>query len=171
MDSDQIFDIMTKYGSSREFLGVFARDNIPLKSIHYPCAFIVNTMPHTHEGEHWVAVYKNDENIGCFFDSFGMNPRHEEFLDCMSFCKDWDYNSTAFQSPFTTVCGQYCIFFLLHKMNGYSLLDISQFLEHNEFESGDMLVHQFVDSLDPDVDKQPLISYPFIFKQISNIMT
>lgn len=89
-------------------------------------------MPHTHDGEHCFAIYKNNENKGYLFDSFGSTPHFTEFLDCMSFCDDWEYNSIAFHA--------------LHIMNGYSPKEIQTFLQHNDYETSDFLVHDFVSS-------------------------
>lgn len=168
MDSEQIYRIMTDYAYENEFLGVFARDNIPLRSMHYPCGLIINTMPHNHNGEHWVAIYKDEYNKGFYFDSFGRNPHFDEFYDCLNFCDDWSYNKQQFQSIFTDVCGQYAIFFLLHKMHGYNSEEITHLIQNNCYTSNDLYMFNFVRLLTPS--QTPNI-FPFSFKQISKIVS
>ena len=172
MDSIQIHAILTKdvNASSCGYLGVFSLDTIPLGAIHYPCALVCNTKPKNHQGEHWVAIIKDSDNHGFYFDSFGMPPCLPEFIDCMNFCATWDYNKQQLQSPFTTVCGQYCIFYLLYSFRGYSMENIIYLLNEGDFESNDILVHSFVAARYPNLTDKEYTTYPFIFKQISQIL-
>ena len=56
-------DIKTK----QLFLGVFARDELPLIQ-KYPSCLIFNSKPRSNEGEHWLAIYF-DANKRCYFFS------------------------------------------------------------------------------------------------------
>ena len=55
---------------------------------------------------------------GDFFDSYGKHPIHynKYFLDFMNRnAVEWEHNKIQLQSAFSTVCGQYCIYFLYHR--------------------------------------------------------
>jgi len=62
----------------KEFLGTFSCDTIP-KINNFPSSFIVNTQPSGKGGEHWVAIYINNERKGEYFDSYGFKPLNKEF--------------------------------------------------------------------------------------------
>ena len=49
------------------FLGVFARDELPL-NLDYPCCFVCNTAPRSNAGEHWLAFFYNDRGFCNFFE-------------------------------------------------------------------------------------------------------
>ena len=50
------------------FLGVFARDKLP--SLKKNCCLVLNTHTHEKPGEHWLAIYVDENGFGEFFDSF-----------------------------------------------------------------------------------------------------
>src|SRR5436190_570251 len=63
---------------------VYASDLLPASQILPSTAYVVNTMPHTHDGEHWVLIYlppSADVGGGIieFFDSFGRPPYLSEY--------------------------------------------------------------------------------------------
>lgn len=108
---------------SPSFLGVFAKDQIPLK-IRFPSAFIVNTQSSWQNGEHWVAFYFSSEKEADFFDSFGRHPEyfgHEKYLK--NTASKWRYNPLQLQSYVSHICGYYCVLFLLYRSRGFSLDD------------------------------------------------
>ena len=72
MDTREIYEYMQGYS---QFLGVYAINHIPDKH-QRPCSLIVNTDPCTAPGEHWVAIFLNNDLTGEYFDSFGLPPLH-----------------------------------------------------------------------------------------------
>ena len=103
------------------FLGVFARDKIPLK-IKYPSCFIINTHTSSKQGEHWLSIYYNKNGEAEFFDSYGNHPSYyqlESYLDKTS--SKWTYNRKQIQSVISDFCGHYCVLFILHKCRNMSL--------------------------------------------------
>lgn len=107
----------------QQLVGVFAADNLPRAFVR-PGILIANTDPRSKPGRHWVAMYIDDKGRGEFFDSFGMAPqvnKHRDFLDRNSFI--WTYNTYELQGYTSTVCGEYCVLYLLHKARGLSLQD------------------------------------------------
>ena len=114
-----------------EYLGVFAADQIPLEKIKLCNAnfFVLNTDPSSQSGTHWVACFKhsynsvsflqsniisNPENILEFFDSFAKSPNYYKF----SFPPNLEIvkGHSQLQSNYSSVCGQYCIYFLFQRV-------------------------------------------------------
>ena len=114
-----------------EYLGVFASDQIPLEKIKLRNAnfFVLNTDPSSQSGTHWVACFKHAsnsisylqnnilskrENILEFFDSFGKSPTYYKF----SFPQNLEIvlGHSQLQSNYSSVCGQYCIYFLFQRI-------------------------------------------------------
>jgi len=64
--------------SNRIFRGVFARDQLENVSLdRYPIAFVVNTDKSSGPGEHWVAIFIDQNGRGYYFDSYGRPPLKE----------------------------------------------------------------------------------------------
>ena len=61
------------------FKGTFSCDAIPKIKYKQPIAIIINTDPSYKPGEHWVALFINN-NIAEYFDSFGGKPIKEIYI-------------------------------------------------------------------------------------------
>ena len=95
---------------------VVAKDTLPEVVSTYPSAFVCNTHDSDQPGEHWVAMYVDE--IGDYFDPYGQKPQHAEFTNFMNeHCSQWSSNDHILQSPISTVCGQYCVAFLMLTMS------------------------------------------------------
>ncbi|GIX79477.1 uncharacterized protein CDAR_38391 [Caerostris darwini] len=98
------------------FLGVFAADGIPsLDQIDDMAAIIVNTHSSGQPGEHWLLmVFSKARRYLDFFDSFGRHPDefYPHIANFVSTFPEVGWNTFPFQSPETSVCGYYCIFYL-----------------------------------------------------------
>lgn len=108
--------------ATSNFAGVFASDTLPHRLHHKPCLLIVNTDPIFKPGTHWLAIHIDREGRGTFFDSYGFPPyipNIKRFLNRM--CTSWKYNHIDLQNLGSTVCGQYCVMFLLYQAHGFSL--------------------------------------------------
>ena len=96
-------------------------------------------------GTHWIAIYFNEQMKGEFFDSYGKYPVHcnKQFLDFMNRnAVEWEHK-IHLQSAFTTVCGQYCIYFLYHRCRKSSISStVNSFV--NDKLRKDQLVYDFV---------------------------
>ena len=177
MDARQIWSILSSDSSVQQtnFLGVFPLDHIPKEALNsFPCSFVVNTKPHTHPGEHWVAVIKTDENRGVFFDSYGNPPSYlEEVLDVLDHCDDWTYNPTALQSLYSSVCGQYSIFFLTHFARGFTLEHIVFLLnDMGDRCANDAFIYNYIKTKYQKYlhnTELYIIDLPLIFNQIASI--
>jgi hypothetical protein len=125
MDGSQITRILRSDPCTQSiFRGVFACDMLPKGKFTYPSAFVCNTDPHSKPGQHWVAIYLDNDGCGEYFDSYGLAPDDDilpiytqKYLKTFlqKHTTSWTYNTTSLQNPVTAVCGQYCVFYLLHR--------------------------------------------------------
>jgi len=146
MDTQQIIEILSKNVKTKHsFLGVFASDQLPSTIPHYPVCFVANTDKSSEEGSHWVAFYVNSPTSICFFDSYGNPPMYFEggISRYVEYYEDLEFNPMRLQSNVTSVCGQYCIYYLYAKCNDCSLNDILLSFIPNQL-CNDRKVHHFV---------------------------
>jgi len=146
MRTDDIQNILSQSLSHTRthFLGVFALDQIPSSFSHYPCAYVANTDPSSRKGQHWVAFYHHSPTRLEFFDSYGQPPQSYNF-PFPSHITSLKYNSYPLQSMISSVCGQYCIYFLYHRSHQSTLARIVHNLRASN--NPDQLVHLFVRKL------------------------
>lgn len=139
MNTEEIVSVLTqdRYVSPI-FRGVYPVNRLP--SIG-DGAFVINTAPDSHPGLHWIAVFVKGAKVE-YFDSYGGEPSHR--LRRWIGKRKWTTNPIPLQSPLTSVCGQYCIYYLLHRARGIELntllMDFGSDLDDN-----DKLVYDFVD--------------------------
>ena len=128
------------------FLGVFAADELPSEFdvSNKPRCLIANTDPSSEVGSHWVAFYiipfsKRYE----FFDSYAIHP-----LIYFPNLKNNPsmINPLSLQRLNSSVCGQYCIYYLYLRMLGHqNLTSILRSFDH--YSHPDQIVKSFVDRL------------------------
>lgn len=125
--------------------GVYSADKLPKAIKNLPTAFVANTDPSHKPGQHWIAVYISEDGNGEYFDSYGQPPHgYPEFVSFLrKNCTTWIYNSKRLQDYFSTVCGQYCLFYLLHRCRGWSLDTITG-LFSNDRRDNDQQVNDFI---------------------------
>ena len=127
MNTSEINDILRNDKICKSiFKGVFPADKI-------------STQP----GRHWCSIYINqyDRNRE-FFDSYGNHPSYygKRFVDFLNrHCKRWTYNQSGLQGPLSATCGQYCIFYLLHRCKGIPLHDIVNMFTHDKELNDEMV--------------------------------
>ena len=84
--------------------------------------FVVNYDQDTHEGSHWVILHKDQKNGNEYFDSYGKPPLLkvlEKFLR-----EEYTCSIKRIQHPMSTVCGQYCLFFIYMRCKGWCMKKI-----------------------------------------------
>lgn len=123
-------------------LGVFPFDKIPDKYDHRPLGLIINIDNSEQAGRHWIAVYFDSHGLGELFDSYGNSPEYFGLKSSLN------YNDVRLQSPFSDVCGQYCIFFLLHRCRGITMKEIVERFSNN-VNKNDSFVRQYVHNVFP----------------------
>ena len=120
------------------FRGVYPIDQLPTIR---DGAYVINTAPHNHEGLHWLAILIKNDNIE-YFDSYGGEPPAK--LLRWGKKKQWTINPVQLQSPLTSVCGQYCIYYLFHRARGIDLrILLNDF--GSDVDDNDKLVYDFVE--------------------------
>ena len=143
MNSQQLRKVMNsdRFGQVY-FRGVFASDELKKQNVtQFPCGYIVNTDPSHKPGSHWAAFYFDKNKNGHFFCSYGKSPNEYKFdnwIDGNS--KSWTYNEQRLQSDWSTVCGQYCLYYLLHAFRNISIRDNFT----RDYDLNDIWVDKFI---------------------------
>ena len=130
-------------GSRGVWQGVFPRNKVP-RRVPRPSTYIFNTDPDRRAGEHWVAVHVDRHGLGEYFDSYGLPPYHMEFYTFLERnTKKWRYSGKQIQGLNASTCGDFCVYFLVLKMQGFKMKDI---LSHfgNDTRVNSSLVKNFV---------------------------
>ena len=123
--------------------GVFPLDLMP-PSRGRPECMVVNLDPQNKPGSHWIAIYINQDGFGEFFDSYGRCPEKKEIKNYLKKnCKDWTVNEKLLQSPLSSTCGQYCIYFLYHRVYGVPMHRIVEVFS-SDLNKNDFLVSEWV---------------------------
>lgn len=129
--------------SQKYFLGVLSRDELPTKIYKYPCCFILNTEKRNEPGEHWLAIFYNENQQATFFDPCGFSPAMyglQSYLENTS--KNWTFNKKRIQSFTSNLCGEICLFFIYFKSRNYSL-DYFNSLFSNDYSKNEKLILNF----------------------------
>ena len=121
MQTDQISHLLSRDPMMCPY-DVVAKDGLPEIIDTYPTAIVCNTHDADQPGEHWIAMYVDTKRRGDYFDPYGLEPQHIEFTNFMNeHCSEWAPNDRTLQSPMSTVCGQYCVAFLLLRCRNVSM--------------------------------------------------
>lgn len=112
MYSNQIEKVAREKLKIKGFLGVYSLDKLPVHLPSPPYRFIVNTHTSNLPGEHWLAVSGEKTGKIYVFDPMGFfyPPLLVQYLAKLR--KPLIFNKTAYQSPSSRECGQYCLSWL-----------------------------------------------------------
>ena len=122
MLASEIISKLEKTIFKKYFAGIFSRDNIPrnLKDKHF---IILNTDIKSGVGLHWYTVVRVNDLIECF-DSLGIRDDQKNFI-CSNFnfkgISHVTFNTTQIQPSFSTLCGQYVLFYLFERYHNLDL--------------------------------------------------
>ena len=138
------FDILKAITSDEyarfDFKGVVPRDKLPQKP-SYPSSIIVNTHKSNQSGEHWLALYYDENGMCSFFDSFGMHPDFYSLKDYIEkTSRHWEFNNKQLQSFNSVTCGHYCIYFILLKSRRFKLKEILELFDRKNFNLNDFRI-------------------------------
>jgi len=113
--------INKKLQKFKHFRGVYSWDCIPYK-LKAPSSLVVNLDSHVQRGSHWIAIFvgKNVE----YFDSFLRPPPKRILKELKRFKKKIVYNRFMIQSPVSTACGMFIIWFIRMRDQGYTFRQI-----------------------------------------------
>ena len=102
---------------------------------------ISNTLPSDIFGEHWIAIYVNDDgHYGEYFDSFGRAACgvFERYMN--EHCSAWTFNRKQLQSAISSFCGHYCACFCILRSRGVDMLRYFT----NDTGLNDVVVHELI---------------------------
>lgn len=143
------------------FEGVYARNQLPNLS-KFPTALIANTDVSTGPGKHWVGMYFGTEGRPMYFDSYGLPPQQPEFVKYLG--STYEQNDIQLQSPFSSTCGQYTVYFVAMACRGCSMREIREPFTGRDCGGNDALVTRFVNN-NYDV-KTAMYDFDYLIKQI-----
>ena len=165
MNSRQLYLILQSKVDN--FCGVFPADKVPKKLSKFPVCLVVNTDPSSQPGTHWLAAYIDSMGRGEQFDSFGRVPAKNSPLSQLltaSCGSKWHYNEERIQEYCSSVCGHYCIYFLLQRNRGVPMSEIIRVFSERDYAENDSLITDWVnDHFDIDTDTYNL---DFILNQV-----
>lgn len=87
-------------------------------NVNKPSMFVVNTDQSNQPGSHWICFYFPETGSAEFFDSLGKPPEHyhkyfKSFL--ITYGSSYVHNLQRIQDYNSSLCGEYCIYFLVHR--------------------------------------------------------
>ena len=114
-----------------------------LNHLPHPSASVINTDPSTKPGQHWVAVYITRDGVGEYFDSYRQPPSLSSITTFLKQnTRQTVHNRTNLQGPLSAVCGQYSMFFLLHRCRNIHMDTIVGFFSTDK-GGNDVAVNDF----------------------------
>jgi len=132
----------------KHFLGTFAINEMP-KKMNPKSFFVCNTDPSYLSGKHWLAFVKLDDKYCEIFDSLGVKineiQAHFNFNERINFI----YNTNAFQSPDSILCGKFVVTFIVERMLNQTM-EFDELLENifcDDQKKNDEIVTNFCNSL------------------------
>ena len=129
------------------FTDVLPSDRLPREIRKRPRGYILNTDASDMPGSHWIAMYLTEDGKGEFWDSYFQAPgfynqNFTQFLD--KHCGTFTWNRRILQAPSSDVCGQYTLFFALHRCRRIPMSTIANMFTGSK-EWNDELVRDFID--------------------------
>ena len=164
MDTDELYSI-AKCDLGDAFGGVFPADAIPDPTAASGFCFIANVDPARENGSHWVAFHKSDvDAVTEYFCSYG-EPMPDIWNRRMPRGSYRDVVGSQLQSTGTSVCGQYCLYYLKQRVKlGRSTRQILRDFTKDTY-ANDRLVNAWLKSRHA-VDL-PIYDMNFIAQQIA----
>ena len=106
------------------FIGIFANNRLPSEISAggrggKPLALIANTDPSHKPGKHWVAYFFTD-TTAYYFDSYGLPPSTTSLRKLLTKHRQRQLVFGRRIQGNGKVCGQYCMYFLLAMVYGYT---------------------------------------------------
>ena len=131
--------IKDKY-ARKNFCGIFPIDHLPKIKLTHDCSFIVNTDYSTGRGIHWVAIFAPKNGIIEYFDPFGKKPVNEEIFEFIKLnSPDYIFNKKQIQNLSSMKCGLFCIFYILTRSRGISMIKSTEFFNNISYLNDDLI--------------------------------
>ena len=123
------------------FRGIYSRDNLPDK-IHKLETGIINLDDSMGGGSHCICYRNVDKQYCEYFDPFGLIMPNEIKNYLKTSGKKLVYSSDEIQERDSVLCGYWCLYYLLERQKGTSLLDV---IHNPKFSFTNQLInHQFL---------------------------
>jgi hypothetical protein len=148
MNNLQIDKILKVHPSSKRiFIETMPCDKSPQEVQSYPYAYVLNTDYSVGPGIHWVALFVLSEDQAEYFDSFGMPPNDciKKFLEKFQIIKRSTIRLQAYSS---SVCGQYCIYFMIRRCAGERFEKIINTLKNINANNRDAFIRQYANLIE-----------------------
>ena len=114
----------------RYFRSIYSRDRLPDQIRKKECG-IINLDSIEGEGTHWVCYRNIDENMVAYFDPFGLIMPHEIHHYLATSGKKVIFSQDEIQNRDTVLCGYWCLYYLIERQKGKSVLDV---IHHEDFD-------------------------------------
>ena len=138
-----IDDLGIKY-----FRSIYSRDRLPDQIRKKECG-IINLDSIEGQGTHWVCYRNIDKQMVEYFDPFGLIIPHEIHHYLAKSGKKVIFSQDEIQKRDTVLCGCWCLYYLIERQKGKSILDI---IHHEDFDSDNsdfikdyFINHKFLD--------------------------
>ena len=122
------------------FRGIYSRYILPQK-IHRLETGINNLDDSIARGSHWVCYRTVDKQFCEYFDPFGLIMANEIKTYLKTSGKKIVYSSHEIQERDTVLCGYWCLYYLLERQKGGSLLDV---IHNTKFSFTDQMINQLI---------------------------
>ena len=148
MNTNELRCMLTRDKKTKEkFIDVFALDQFKLfvkKNSLLPGLYIINDETSKENGNHWLLIFHDSNNILVFVDSFSNDYKFYTIVkELHTLNKKIEEVPFRLQDYFSDVCGEYTIFFAYHLCRGKRLKDIMKYFTHSHIDN-DAKVRYFV---------------------------
>ena len=130
------------------FRSIYSRDRLPDRIRKKECG-IINLDSIKGSGTHWVCYRNIDKQMVEYFDPFGLIMSHEIHHYLAKSGKKVFYSQDEIQNRDTVLCGYWCLYYLIERQKGKSILDV---IHHEDFDSDNsdfikdyFINHKFLD--------------------------
>jgi len=170
MNSSQISRAMLGRNATRGlFRGVFAADQLKNADLTRPCCLVLNTDPSHAPGTHWCAVFIPCKGRMEWFDSYGQSPAsYGPYINAWFSGKAYFHRQQRLQGKWSSVCGQYCLYYLTQRCRGVSRHNIYGSFDPRKYEANDKRVHAWV-TLEYGIFN-PVYNEAHVKRQVAKVM-
>ena len=122
------------------YVGTFSCDRLPKHSDKSrPHSYIVNTDPHDKPGQHWIALWTQN-NVCEVMDSYALPlDYYSQAQPLRDWLTQWKYvvtNGTSLQGLHSQACGHYALMYLKTRAHGFTLQDfVKNFSDYNRVKN------------------------------------
>ena len=125
--------------TSRNFIGCFPMDDLPIFPKRMPASLIVNTDISSRTGDHWLALVLEEDE--CFyFDSFGLPILDETLINYLKpYYNKVTYSDVCIQHVGSNKCGEFCILFIKYVDSKSTYEKFLSVFNHINIEKNDVI--------------------------------